>query len=209
MGRLWATGANRQGDLFADAAANDEVVPVPSPHSSDRRSRPSPVPGFPSDEEMATRIEATGRYRVLRQLVPRPVVPIPVPWPAGMKLGVVLDTETTGLDHATHEVVELGMLAFTYDDVGVRDVVGVFSGLREPSQPITAEITRITGITDDLVLGQSIDLDAVERFVEPADLVIAHNARFDRPFCEKLARGFDVKRWACSVSEVDWTSLGC
>ncbi|WP_425349858.1 3'-5' exonuclease [Mangrovicella endophytica] len=202
--------ADRQGDLFADAAANDDVLPVRDTYASARRSRigflslPTPL----SDEEMARRLEETGRYRVLRQLVRRPAAPMPSPWPGGLKLGVVLDTETTGLDHAAHEVIELGMVAFTYDDVGIRDVVGVYSGLREPNQPIAAEITRITGINDDMVRGQSIDLDAVERFVEPADLVIAHNARFDRPFCEKLARGFDVKPWACSVSGVDWTSLG-
>lgn len=130
------------------------------------------------------------------------------PWPVDLKLGVVLKTEMTGLDHATHEVVELGMVAFTFDDGGVRDVVGVFSALREPSHPITSHITRITGIDADMVRGQVLDLDAVERFVEPADPVIAHNATFDRPFCEKLAPGFDMKPWACSVSEIDWTSLG-
>jgi DNA polymerase III subunit epsilon len=200
----------RQADLFADVPANDDVASAHLPDPPQRRIRPAPaaLPTFPSDEEMAGHLEGTGRYRILRQLVPRPTLPMPDPWPDGLRLGVVLDTETTGLDHATHEVVELGMLAFTYDADGIRDVVGVFSALREPSQPITAEITRITGITDELVRGQSIDLDAVERFVEPADLVIAHNAKFDRPFCEKLAGGFDLKPWACSVTEVDWTSLG-
>ncbi|BDA87283.1 DNA polymerase III subunit epsilon (plasmid) [Aureimonas sp. SA4125] len=162
---------------------------------------------------MVERLEATGRYRVLRKLEPRPVAPElwplsdrqPGSWP---RLGIVLDTETTGLDHATHEIIELGMVAFTYDEMGVRDVVGVFSALQQPTTAITAEITRITGITDAMVAGQRIDLDVVQRFVEDADLIVAHNARFDRPFCEKLAPGFDVKPWACSVSEVDWIGLG-
>lgn len=208
MGRLPPTTAGRQADLFADLAANDDAAPVSLPQPSVRRPRVIDATRFPSDEEMAERLAATGRYRVLRQLMPRPVSPMPSPWPNGLKLGVVLDTETTGLEHATHEVIELGMVAFTFDDGGIRDVVDVFSALREPSQPITAEVTRITGIDADMVRGQSIDLDAVERFIEPADLLIAHNARFDRPFCDKLARGFDVKPWACSVSEVDWMSLG-
>ena len=205
MGQLPPAAAGRQADLFAETAANDDAVAPPLPYPSTRRPQ---VAAFPADEEMASRLEETGRYRVLRQLVPRPVEPMPCPWPNGLKLGVLLDTETTGLNHATHEIIELGMVAFTYDDGGIRDVVGVFSGLRQPSQPITAEITRITGITDEMVRGQVIDLDVVERFIEPADLMIAHNARFDRPFCEKLACGFDVKPWACSVSEIDWTSLG-
>ncbi len=100
------------------------------------------------------------------------------------------------------------MVAFTYDEAGVRDVVRVFSQLQQPTRPITPDITRITGITDEMVAGQRIDLEAVRRFVEPADLVIAHNERFDRPLCEKLCPGFETKPWACSVSEVDWTVLG-
>ena len=168
-----------------------------------------------ADDEtaMVERLEHTGRYRVLRKLAPREVKPhlhppadrAPGSWP---RLGVILDTETTGLDHAAHEVIELGMVAFTYDEAGVRDVVGVFSQLQQPEGPITPDITRITGITDEMVAGQRIDVEAVRRFVEPADLVIAHNARFDRPFCEKLCHGFEAKPWACSVSEVDWTALG-
>ncbi|WP_244498511.1 exonuclease domain-containing protein [Aureimonas ureilytica] len=85
------------------------------------------------------------------------------------------------------------MVAFTYNQTSIQDVVGVYSALQQPSAPITAEITRITGITDEMAAGQRIDLDTVESFIETADLVIAHNARFDRPFCETLAPGFDIK----------------
>lgn len=205
-----------QIDLFG-------VIPLPATQRSQIR-RPTPprrmagepqVPGRdPADEAgMVERLEATGRYRVLRKLEPRPVAPElwplsdrqPGSWP---RLGIVLDTETTGLDHATHEIIELGMVAFSYDEAGVRDVVGVFSALQQPTSAITAEITRITGITDEMVAGQRIDLDVVQRFVEDADLIVAHNARFDRPFCEKLAR---LRRETLGVlgigSGLDWTRL--
>lgn len=33
-------------------------------------------------------------------------------------------------------------------------------------------------------------------------------ASIDRPFCERLAIGFDPKPWACSVEEVDWAAFG-
>nr|WP_246218024.1 3'-5' exonuclease [Jiella pacifica] len=126
----------------------------------------------------------------------------------GEKIGIILDTETTGLDYRRHEIIELGMVMFTYGAEGIRDVVGVFDELREPGEPIAPDITRITGITDDMVAGQSIDPAAVADFVAPADLVIAHNARFDRPFCETFASGFDLKAWACSNQEVDWRAFG-
>ena len=38
--------------------------------------------------------------------------------------------------------------------------------------------------------------------------MIAHNAGFDRPFCERLAPGFVPKAWACSASEIKWSERG-
>lgn len=166
-------------------------------------------PQLPDDETMARHLEASGRYRILRQLQPRSIASAPWPDPmSGQKIGIILDTETTGLDSTRDEIIELGMVAFTYDETGIGDVIGIFSALREPNVDISADITRITGITAEMVAGQAIDLDAVSRFIEPADLVIAHNAKFDRPFCERFAPGFDIKPWACSVAEIDWAALG-
>jgi DNA polymerase-3 subunit epsilon len=59
-----------------------------------------------------------------------------------------------------------------------------------------------------MVAGQSIDLAALQALIEPADLVIAHNASFDRPFCEAFSPLFDRKAWACSNSEIDWSAHG-
>jgi DNA polymerase-3 subunit epsilon len=59
-----------------------------------------------------------------------------------------------------------------------------------------------------MVQGTTIDLSAVAAFVGPADLVVAHNASFDRPFCEKLCGAFVTKAWACSLREVNWREEG-
>lgn len=166
------------------------------------------LPRIDADEAMAERLAKTGRYRILRQLLPRPAM---AAWPQpgdGTRVGIILDTETTGLDHGKDEIIELGMVAFLYDEAGIGGVIDVFSALHQPSQPISAEITRITGITDEMVAGQALDLEAVAAFVAPADLVIAHNARFDRPFCERFLPGLDAKPWACSVAEIGWAGFG-
>ena len=160
-----------------------------------------------NEEDMVRHLQATGRYRLLQRLVPRSVVPVARP---GFPLhGVILDTETTGLNHRKDEIIEIGLVAFTFDEKGnLGDVTGVFGGLRQPANPIPAEITRLTGITNEMVAGKSIDLDEVRVLMEKADLVIAHNAGFDRPFCEAFSPVFAGKAWACSVSEIDWSSRG-
>lgn len=205
--KLDGSSAEWQPDLFPPSGFVGVSDPAQRPRS-DRRPRRPPSLEALSHADMADALVASGDYRVLRRLLPRPIVPVVRPAPMGTSIGVIIDTETTGLDHSKDEVIELGMVAFTFANGLVGDVVGVFSALREPTVEISAEITRITGITQETVAGQSIDIAAVAAFIEDADLVIAHNARFDRPFCEKLAPGFDYKPWACSVSEVDWSGLG-
>ncbi|WP_052954791.1 3'-5' exonuclease [Microvirga vignae] len=197
-----------QADLFLDYDAPlgpirrsaDEIIVEAKPCRESFKA--------PDYETAARMLEATGDYRVLRRLQPRPIVASRPPR-QGERIAVIVDTETTGLDHTRDEVIELGMVAFLYDDDGrIGDVIGTFNGLREPSVPISPEITRLTGITPDMVAGQVLDLAAVERFIEPADLIIAHNARFDRPFCERLSEGFQVRAWACSHSEIAWSGFG-
>lgn len=54
----------------------------------------------------------------------------------------------------------------------------------------------------------SIDLSAVEAFLDGVVLAIAHNASFDRRFCERLLPVFVAKPWACSLREIDWAAEG-
>jgi DNA polymerase-3 subunit epsilon len=161
----------------------------------------------PDDEAMACHLEATGNYRILRRLSPRSVVEHARPeFP---RQGVILDTETTGLNYRSDEIIEIGIVAFSFNDAGdIGDVTGVYGELQQPTVPIPAEITRLTGITDDMVAGREINVNRLKDFIEPADLIIAHNAGFDRPFCEAFSPMFCNKPWACSVSEIDWSARG-
>lgn len=101
------------------------------------------------------------------------------------------------------------MVRFTYTlDGKICDVSEPFDRLRQPSKPIPPEITLLTGLSDAAVLGRQIDPAEVSAFSEKADLVIAHNAAFDRQFVEKLFPFFSLKPWACSMAEVDWRDEG-
>jgi DNA polymerase-3 subunit epsilon len=133
-------------------------------------------------EAAANILEASRQYRILRRLQPRPVVTARMAVP-GERIAVIVDTETTGLDHTRDEVIEIGMVAFLYNDDGhIGDVIGTYNALQEPTVPITPEITRLTRITPEMVKGHTIDLDAVEAFIQPAHLV----DRTQRPFRSAL-----------------------
>jgi len=173
------------------------------------RAKPSirQAPVELTEAGMVQHLTETGRYRILRKLEPSAVVEILRPeFPLR---GVILDTETTGLDHRKDGIIEIGAIAFTFDAAGnIGDVIGLYGGLQQPSIPIPAEITKLTGITDEMVVGQTIDITALRNLIDPADLINAHNAGFDRPFCEAFSPIFADKAWACSNAEIQWPSRG-
>ncbi|MCS3893361.1 DNA polymerase-3 subunit epsilon [Bradyrhizobium japonicum USDA 38] len=151
---------------------------LPQPHRDEN---------FLDTPDLAAMIEAlvrSGDFRVLRRLVPR--IPSSAPAGQGTRTGILLDTETTGLDHRSDEIIELGMVKFDYladgRIVGVRDT---FAAFNEPSAPIPPEVTAITGITDEMVAGHRIDDAVVAAFVEDAVITIAYNSGFDRKFAER------------------------
>ncbi len=157
---------------------------------------------------MAQALDRSGDYRVLRRLVPRDAF-TPVANQEPFKIGVLLDVETTGLDAKTDEVIELGMVKFAYcADGRVAHVIDSFGSLNEPANSIPAEITALTGISNDMVAGQCIDATAVSGFISDANIIIAHNANFDRRFAERYWGEFERKHWGCSATEIDWRAHG-
>ncbi|WP_051583465.1 3'-5' exonuclease [Sphingomonas sp. RIT328] len=157
-------------------------------------------------EMMVEALTATGDYRVLRRLrTPTPLDRLP----DGARLGIVLDVETTGIDAAADEIIELAMVPFAYTiDGQVLGTLAPFHSYRQPKTPIPEEITALTGITDEMVAGQAIDAEAVAAFIANAGIVIAHNARFDRRFVERSWGCFADIAWGCSMAQVDWRAEG-
>jgi DNA polymerase III subunit epsilon len=165
-------------------------------------------------QEMAERLNAHPDYRVLRRLVPVADYGPPDRCHEGdaplVRRVLVLDTETTGLSHSSDRIIELAMLLV---DVDVRTgrpfgPVETFEGFEDPGMPIPEIAQQVTGITDDMVRGHQLDDARVQALVSAADLVIAHNAGFDRPFAESRFPCFAQRPWACSFAEIDWKAQG-
>lgn len=185
---------------------------TPSPPEARTEPRGSRLPADP--ERLAQRLERHPDYRVLRRLQPRLDFG---PAPAGAGEGsphvrrvLVLDTETTGLSHAVDKIIELALLGVALDArTGLPfGPVQVFEGFEDPGMPIPEKAREVTGISDDMVRGQRLDDAAVAALVEGADLVVAHNAGFDRPFVEARFPALADKAWACSFMDIDWKAAG-
>ena len=121
------------------------------------------------------------------------------------KIGVFLDIEATGLSFAEDKLIELGMVKFEYSlDGRIFNILEEFNSYQDPGQNISTFITELTGINDEMVAGQKIDESVVADYLKNVDLVIAHNALFDRAFFEKTFSNIEPKAWACSMHDVNW-----
>jgi DNA polymerase-3 subunit epsilon len=158
-------------------------------------------------ERIARELEESGDYRVLRRLKPR--THVIAPDGTDTKIGIFLDVETTGLDLARSEVIEFAMVPFEFSSDGrIFRVSAPLQQFNEPVEPIPPEISALTGITDQLVGGHHLDKARIETFADPAALIIAHNAAFDRPFAERISPLFKAKPWACSMNGIPWKDEG-
>ena len=112
---------------------------------------------------MVQTLDQSGEYRVLRRLPHRQQFSTPT---ALTKVGILFDVETTGLDTATDEVVELGMVKFSYHpDGSVAAVLDTFSSFNERSRVIPESAIKLHSITNEKAAGHTIDGEAVTAFV--------------------------------------------
>ena len=123
------------------------------------------------------------------------------------KIGVFLDIEATGLSFTDDKLIELGMVKFEYSDDGrIFRILDEFNEYQDPGRDISSFITELTGITNEMVRGKHIDESSVSKFLADADLIIAHNAQFDRAFFETTFPNIEPKAWACSMYDINWNS---
>lgn len=105
---------------------------------------------------------------------------------------VIFDFETTGLDVYRDRIIEIGAIKF---ENGQR--VGDFSYLIDPEIPLPDIITKITGITQDMVDGQPKIETVLPEFLQFIDksILVAHNAEFDLNFLRQVAarQGYQIE----------------
>lgn len=124
-------------------------------------------------------------------------------------IGLFLDVETTGTNIINDKIIELGLVLFEYSADGkIFKILNEYSQYQDPKIPIPARITELTGISDDMVKNQLIDQDLFFEFFKQANLIIAHQAAFDRGFVETRFPTLAKKPWACSIHNIPWQQEG-
>ena len=122
-----------------------------------------------------------------------------------------VDLETTGLDPSIHKIIEIGILTFDFDSKTgkILKLISEYCSFHDPGVPIPPEITKLTGISDEMVKNQKISWDKVYSIFSEASIILAHNAIFDRGFLDPIVDISKKKIWGCSMSQVPWRREGC
>lgn len=159
--------------------------------------------------EAVSLLDKSPDYKVINRLIPRKTFAENVS-KCELKKGVVVDTETTGVNPDSDAIIELGMVLFEFDPLTgqVFNVIESFDELEYPGFPIPFSSTEIHGITDEMVNGEKIDDLKVSDLLKDVCLVIAHNSKFDRVFLEKRLPVFEKLPWGCSFAQIDWSAEG-
>lgn len=103
----------------------------------------------------------------------------------------VIDIETTGLNSHKDEIIEVAALK-----VAGEKIVGQFETLVRSTRPIPKEVTELTGITNEMLLKDGVELTnalpALLEFVGGLTM-IAYNAPFDLAFLQEACRQCGAK----------------
>lgn len=98
---------------------------------------------------------------------------------------VVFDVETTGLVPDKNEITEIGAVKIEHGEI-----TQTFQTLCKPHQKISAEITKLTGITNEMVVNERAPEEIIEDFLLFAgdSIMVGYNVSFDYQFIQFAAK---------------------
>lgn len=110
-----------------------------------------------------------------------------------MPLYAVVDVETTGGSYLKARLTDIAVYLFDGEKI-----IDEFTTLINPEQPIPYMITKLTGITDEMVVDAPKFYEVARRIVEITEsaIFVGHNVSFDYNFIrhEFKSLGFNFKR---------------
>ncbi len=215
-----AAGAESAAGLVASRGGSEPATPSPGAASSPGAALPpgastadlvlpaaaEPLPTF------ATALDrpATADGSPPLAAMPEPMAPAAVhlprfrttaPGPPLPERLLILDTETTGLQSGRDQCIEIGAVLFHVAERAVLDQVSFLLPCQEnPAEPINGIRAAVTRTPQPWQAG----LRFFEAMLEAADLVVAHNVKFDRAWFGRDPLPAIAKPWLCSMEDIRW-----
>ena len=121
-----------------------------------------------------------------------------------------LDVETTGLDKRNDQIIELAVKVVNVEKTSgkIVSIESEYESYNDPGFEISDRITQLTGIKNKDIKGRAIVWGHVDDLISNVDLIVAHNATFDRSFVDRNSVISVKKVWSCSVNDIDWLKRG-
>lgn len=117
---------------------------------------------------------------------------------------VVFDIETTGLSNTQDKITEIGAVK-----VKNNQIIDTYSTFVNPEMPLSEKISKLTGITDDMLKDAPKIDKVINEFLDfvKDSVLVAHNASFDVGFIRKAAfnNDIDVKNTVLDTLELSRT----
>ena len=120
---------------------------------------------------------------------------------AAVRTLLIIDTETTGLDPQLDHCLEVGVILF---DVPSRQVLAQQSFLLPVEANAAEAINRIPAASTNLPQPWRPALSYLQSLLDAADVLVAHNAAFDRQWFGRGHLPATDKPWLCSMEEMRW-----
>lgn len=122
----------------------------------------------------------------------------------GTNKGLALDVEATEPNPLVATIIQVTFIPFTFtDELDICKIGPIVKMFNDPGGPISEEITKLTGITDDMVKNQSLDYEKIISLFKDVEIVVAHNVEFDRTILEKHVAIPNVV-WGCTFKDIDY-----
>jgi DNA polymerase-3 subunit epsilon len=131
--------------------------------------------------------------------------PLAAASPPECRLALIVDVETTGLDVEHDQPIEVAAILYNIEHRAIAAQISYLLPVLEN------KVEAINGIPAALTRSARTDFisfeDAVFTLWRMADVVIAHNADFDRAWFEQMGLFgvlYDAKPWLCTLRDFRW-----
>jgi len=119
---------------------------------------------------------------------------------------LLIDVETTGLDHKKGKLLEIGAIFYDIDTKSILHSMStmIFSDNNAAEHINNISISSLMSVN---VTNTYYAINYLKQLIIDADVLVAHNAQFDRNWLESYLPLSDIiksKKWLCTKKDIKW-----